>query len=284
MQHLRDVIPPQPCWPSVDRVQAPAIGDSPHHAINPAVAPQQPTILPVDTDINKPNARRVSRSPPGLGRVYHGAHTSHTNAPSQHAAPPQPALPPNDTDHDLARTAGIIPHTIRACGAPQQPSSPPIVKDPALAASVPCQDTSIYRLGSISPRPRGKLHGGDQNLHSNAHPPPLTGLTHQMCNQHHASMNHLHPHLELSNSEHLRFLSNAVTQEDAQPGAVTLSILSGSPILPGKIARSAHRLLAHTFGNFSAVLLAGLSRDSDVHHMLYSKYATLPKRKKSLSC
>ena len=172
MQHLRNVIPPQPCWPPVDGDQAPAIGDSPHHATNPAVAPLQPTILHEDTDINKPNARRVSRSPPGLGRVYHDAHTSHTNAPSQHAAPPQPALPPNDTDHDLARTAGIIPHTIRACGAPQQPSSPPIVKDPALAAIVPCQDTSIDRFGSISPRPRGKLHGGDQNLHSNAHPPP----------------------------------------------------------------------------------------------------------------
>ena len=121
-------------------------------------------------------------------------------------------------------------------------------------------------------------------VHPLSHPSRPTGLRHRRCIQHHASMNHFHPHLELPTSERLRFLSNAVTQEDVQPGAETLSILSGSPILLGKIARSAHRLLAHKFGNLSAVLLAGLSRDSDVHHMLYSKYATLPKRKKSRSC
>ena len=172
MQHFRDAIPPQPGGAPVDMDQAPAIGDSPPHMINPIGVPLQPSILPVDTDNNKPNARRVSRSPPGLGRVYHGAHTSHTDASSQHATPPQPALPSNDTDHVLARAAGILPHTIKSSGAPQQPPNPPIDMHPALAAIVPCQDTSNDRRVSISPLPQGKYHCEDHNLYINVRPPP----------------------------------------------------------------------------------------------------------------
>ena len=113
---------------------------------------------------------------------------------------------------------------------------------------------------------------------------PSTGSRSRMSNCRQVSKGYLPLHLQNLTIDHLKSHSNLALVNILQ-GVETLMILSAANRTPfAKNGRSVHCQVALISGNLVEVLLGGLTKVLDSHHMWYSNHATRPKWVKNRFC